>query len=146
MSKINLIRKSDVYFDFFEPMVKEKPEPPLVNDQMHHGEVYVYRNQILLHDDYRWYKANVNDIQDIKTIIPRKQIIIRFGYFGIVLSCKDISRLLAIRDYLNLSQKYFLKKRSRNMKPRMLMGNKYQNILHKSSDEDFNGDLDKISN
>lgn len=146
MSKINLIRKSDVYFDFFEQMVKGKPKPPLANDQMHHGEVYVYMNQILLHDEYRWYKANVNDIQDIKTILRRKQILIRFGYFGIVISCKEISRLLAIRDYLNLSQRYFLKKRSRNMKPRMMMGKKYQNILHRSNDEDFNGDLDKISN
>lgn len=135
-----------MYFDFFEQMVKGKPKPPLANDQMHHGEVYVYMNQILLHDEYRWYKANVNDIQDIKTILRRKQILIRFGYFGIVISCKEISRLLAIRDYLNLSQRYFLKKRSRNMKPRMMMGKKYQNILHRSNDEDFNGDLDKISN
>jgi hypothetical protein len=34
---------------------------------MHHGEIYIYLNQIFLHHRRRWYKANIDDIINIQT-------------------------------------------------------------------------------
>ncbi len=87
---------------------REKPA------EMHHGDIYIYLNQIYLHDKKRWYKADIEDIKNIQTILNRKQLLIRFWNYDILLFCKEYSYLLALRDFLNLSQNYFM---SRNYIP-----------------------------
>jgi hypothetical protein len=60
--------------------------------------------QIFLHDEKRWYKANTTDIKEIKTNVSRKEITIHFRNFDMVLSCKEYAHLMALRDFLFLTQ------------------------------------------
>lgn len=106
-----MIHKSDVYFDVVMPMLKQEPLSNYTSGQLHHGDIYIYTNKIYLRDDERWYKADIRDIKDIKTMISRKQILIQFLNYDVVLSSKEYSHLLALRDFLNLAQSYV---RSRN--------------------------------
>ena len=110
MSEIDLIHKSDVYFNVLMPIVTEDSNNICSGGQMHHGDIYIYLNRIYLYADKHWYKANVQDIKGIKTNLPQKQILIQFWNFDIVLCTQKYSHLLALRDFLNLSQNYFLKK------------------------------------
>ncbi len=122
VSEINLIHKSDVYFDVVVPLVEEAL-PTSGMEQMHHGDIYVYLNKIYLRDDKRWYKANIRDIKDIKTVIPQKQLLIYFSNFNVVLHCEEYSQLLALRDFLNLSQHYFKQRRYIHPRSRILRTN-----------------------
>jgi hypothetical protein len=90
------------------PMVEEGSIKSCSLGKMHHGDIYIYLNRIYLYDDKRWYKANIQDIKEIKTILPKKQILIQFWNFDIVLCTQKYSHLLALRDFLNLSQNYLL--------------------------------------
>ena len=71
---------------------------------MHHGEIYIYLNQIYLFDGNHWYRANIDDIKEIQAIAVQKQILIHFWNFDLILYCKDYSHLMALRDFLYLSQ------------------------------------------
>lgn len=71
---------------------------------MHHGEIYIYLNQIFLHHKRRWYKADIDDIINIQTNVSKKQILIRFSNFEIVLHCNDYTHLIALRDFLSLTR------------------------------------------
>lgn len=146
LGKINFIHKTDVYFNFFEPKVVKKALMPPLTNQMHHGDFYIYLNQIILHDNDRWFRASIKDIIDIKGIIPKKQIIIHFCNFDLVLFCKDISQLSAIRDFLKLSQNYFVEKNSGYPRAKTLIGNKFQRELQKIKNNDHKDDFSKISN
>ena len=110
MAEENMIHKSNVYFDVVVPMLKDDSPSFYPYNQMHHGEIYVFQNKIYLRDDSRWYKANIWDIRDIKTMLPLKLILIRFWNYDMVISCKEHSHLLALRDFLSLSQNYFKSK------------------------------------
>jgi len=101
---VNLIHKSDVYFDVIEPML---PQDLLVRPKrkMHHGEIYIYINEIYLYDGSRWYRADVRDIKAIKSSSQSKEILIQFVNFDLILSCAEYSHLLALRDFLYLAQK-----------------------------------------
>lgn len=121
-----MIHKPDIYFDFFKPeMLKVSSFQPLTK-QMHHGDVYVYLNQIILHENNRWFKVNIQDILEIKTITNNNQILIRFGYFDLIIYCEDITPLLSIRDLLNLSAKYFREENPKIPKSKPTIYNSFQ--------------------
>jgi len=101
---VNLIHKSDVYFDVTDTEVGELALTGNAVERMHHGEIYIYLDQIYLHEGNRWYKANIKDIKDIKSLASHKQIRIHFLNFDLILFSKDYSHLLALRDFLYLSQ------------------------------------------
>jgi hypothetical protein len=126
-----------VYFDFLESLDKRGISIPPVNDDMHQGEVYIFLNQILLHDSNCWYKANIQEIQNIKTVIPKKQIIICFGIFDIVLACNELTNLLALRDFLNLSQQYFEKKQTIISRPTNNIAKKFQRMINGDHDREL---------
>ncbi len=108
LTEVNLIHKSDVYFDVFEPILDEQT---LINEsrkKMHHGEIYIYQNQIYLFDGKNWYKANISDIKDIRSLSNHKQILIKFWNFDLVLTCSEYPHLLALRDFLFLAQKNYI--------------------------------------
>ena len=107
LSEVNLVHKSDVYFDVVKPMVNKLLQGGEPQKVLHHGEIYIYLDRIYLYDTKRWYKASMGDIQEIKPMISQKQLIIRFRNYDMVLSCDKYSHLLALRDFLNLSQNYF---------------------------------------
>lgn len=107
LSEVNLIHKSDVYFDVVKPMVNKLMQGREPQKVKHHGEIYIYLDRIYLYDTKRWYKASMGDILDIKPMISQKQLLIRFRNYDMVLSCDKYSHLLALRDFLNLSQNYF---------------------------------------
>ncbi len=108
LSDVNLIHKSNIYFNVVNPMVKKSILSVLKNKgRMHHGEIFISNDQILLHDKKHWYRANIQDIKDIKTLNNQKQIQINFNNYDMVLFCKEYSQLLAIRDFLNLLQGNF---------------------------------------
>lgn len=92
------------------PVVNEGAESKNIVTQMHHGDIYVYLNRIYLHDDERWYKANIREIMDIKAILSHKQLLIKFLNFNLILTSENYSTLLALRDFLMLSQSYFRSK------------------------------------
>ena len=146
MTKVNIIHKADVFFNFFEPKVISTPLAPPFIERLHHGDMYIYLNQIILRDSNRWFRADIQDISKIETLIPRKQILIRFSNFDMILYCKDISQLLAIRDFLNLSQNYLKEKDSKYPRANTLIGNKFQRSVHKPKNGELQEDFSKISN
>ena len=108
LCKVNLVHKSDVYFDVVKTKIR-RPEPfERAEKRMHHGEIYIYLNQIYLYDNKRWFKAKIEDIKEIETLLRRKQILIHFLNYDMVLFCERYSHLMALRDFLNLSYNYFL--------------------------------------
>ena len=104
MSVVNLIHKSDVSFDVIEP-IGEKKKMKSLKYLSRHGEIFIYQNQIFLHDGNRWYKADIQDIKEIKSLSNQKRILIHFNNFDLILSCLEHSHLLALRDYLFLAHK-----------------------------------------
>lgn len=146
MTKVNMIHKPDVFFNFFEPKVVSSALAPPFTEKLHHGDMYIYLNQLILRDKNRWFRADIQDISIIKTIITRKQILIRFSNFDMILYCKDISQLLAIRDFLNLSQNYLKEKDSKYPRANILIGNKFQRSIHKPKNGELQEDYSKISN
>lgn len=102
MAEMNMIHESDIYFDVVEPMVGKYPSGEQMPERMHHGEIYIYLNRMYLHDGKRWYKAKIEDIKDIETVIAQKKILIHFWNYDIVLFCSKYSHLLALRDFLFL--------------------------------------------
>ena len=106
-----MIHKSEVYFHVLSPVLKKVVPLSKSQGEMQHGELYIHFNKLYLSDNKRkkhWYKANIRDIKDIKTLLSGKQLLIRFWNFNIVLTCKNPSHLRALRDFLCLSQNYFL--------------------------------------
>ena len=104
LTEINLIHKSDVDFEVFDSMLTDQPgfeSKPL----LHHGEIYIYQKKIFLYDGLKWYKAEIQDIKGIKSISHNKKILIQFLDFDLILSCKEYSHLLALRDFLFLAHK-----------------------------------------
>lgn len=125
MSEVFLIHEPDVYFDVVKPKLKKddsvvnklkhKPQERYWKlkleqyeqyDQLHHGEIYISLGQIFLHDERRWYKAYIKDIKKIKTVVARKELIINFLNFDVVLTCNELSHLLMLRDFLLLSHNF----------------------------------------
>ena len=82
---MNLIHKSDVYFDVIEPMVKNH-ETIWPRERMHHGDIYIYHNEILLFNGQRWYRADIRDIKKIKSLAHNKEILIEFWNFDLILT------------------------------------------------------------
>ena len=105
LTTVNLIHKSDVDFDVLEPLIDNQSVTIIGKDLMHHGEIFIYQDLIFLFDGARWYKANIQEIKSIKSISQKKQILIQFTDFDLVISCKDYSHLLALRDFLYLTQR-----------------------------------------
>lgn len=122
LCKVDLVHKSDVYFDVVKTKIR-RPEPFERNEkQLHHGEIYIYLNQIYLYDNKRWFKANIEDIKNIETLLRRKQILIHFLNYDMVLFCKKNSHLMALRDFLKLSHNYFLSNNIIPSKSKVLSG------------------------
>jgi len=105
LTTVNLIHKSDVDFDVMEPLIDNHSVTIIAKDLMHHGEVFIYHDLIFLFDGARWYKANIQEIKSIKSISQKKQILIHFSNFALVISCKEYSHLLALRGFLYLAQR-----------------------------------------
>ncbi|WP_455393147.1 hypothetical protein [[Eubacterium] cellulosolvens] len=104
MTGVSLIHKSDVSFDVLEPImnpdkIKQKPM-----HLTHHGEIYIYLNDIFLFDGNKWYRANISDIKEIKSFSNKRRILIHFSNFDLIISCADYTHLLALRDFLFLAQ------------------------------------------
>lgn len=108
MSTVNLIHKSDVYFNVLKTLKNKGTHKKKIITQMRHGDIYIYLNRIYLRYDKHWYKADIEDILDIKTILSSKQIHIHFWNYDMVLFCKEYSHLSVLRDFLNLSQNYYM--------------------------------------
>ena len=108
LTEINLIHKSDVYFDVVEPTATGQEVAIKSKRSMRFGEIYIYLNQIYLNDGTRWYIADIHEIQEIRSISNQKQILIRFINFDLILSCEEYTHLLALRDFLFLAQKNFM--------------------------------------
>jgi hypothetical protein len=111
MSETNLIHKADIYFDLLESIDENDGSENINPNQMHHGEVRIYLDQIYLLAGNSIYKTKVSDIQKIQTDIAKRQIRITSWEHTIVLTCGKFSKLLALRDFLNFSQNNFLSKR-----------------------------------
>jgi hypothetical protein len=80
-------------------------------NQMHHGELRIYLDQIYLLSNNSIYKTNISDIKNIQTDNAKRQIRITSWEHTIVLTCGNYTKFLALRDYLNFSQNNFLSKR-----------------------------------
>ena len=105
VSTVNIIHKSNVDFDVMEPMLGNHPATIISKDLMHHGEIFIYEDLMFLFDGSKWYKADIQNIISIKSVAQKKQILIQFKDFDLVISCKDYSHLLALRDFLYLAKK-----------------------------------------
>jgi hypothetical protein len=103
---VDLIHKSNVCFDFFEPEVVKNSLGQMFKNQMRHGDVYIYQHQLILKDNGRWFRVHISDIVKIKPFITLKQLIIRVGWFDIVLFCNEQSQAVAISNFLKLAIKY----------------------------------------
>ena len=114
MSDLNLIHKSEVYFDIIKSSVSGGMLVGFETHQMHLGIIHIYLDQIYLTDNERLFKANVTDIQEIKMDELKKQLYVNMLNFTIILSCPNNSQLTGLRDFLFLSQNYFLSKRFLN--------------------------------
>ena len=108
LAEVTLIHKTDVFFDVFKPLIlkREFNNNYESNRPMHHGEIYIYQNQIYLYNGKNWYRANIKEIKDIKSISNLKKILIHFNNYDLLLFSKDYSHLLALRDYLYLFKEY----------------------------------------
>jgi arginine/ornithine N-succinyltransferase beta subunit len=104
LTTVNLIHKSDVDFDVVEPIINNQSVTIITKDLMHHGEIFIYQDLIFLFDGAKWFKANIQEIKSIKSDSQNKQILIQFSDFDLVISCKEYSHLLALRDFLYLAQ------------------------------------------
>ena len=107
LSEVNLIHKSNVYFEVVEPLVADSKVTLRSKDLMHYGEIYIYSNYLFLYDGERWYKADIQDITSIKSISNEKQILIQFKDFDLIISCEEYTHLLALRDFLFLAQQNY---------------------------------------
>ena len=104
MSELFLIHEPDVFFNVCDSVIGHGQHISGPTEQLHQGEIYISLGQIYLHGNRRWYTAKIQDIQEIKTIVTRRQMIIRFWDFTLILSCKKFSHLMALRDFLFLTQ------------------------------------------
>jgi hypothetical protein len=69
---------------------------------MNQGEMYIYQDKIYFFNGKNWYKANIYDIKEIKSLTHEKQILIHFINYDLLISCEDFSHLLALRDFINM--------------------------------------------
>ncbi len=109
MAAENLIHKSEVYFNFITQKDKgltNKEQPK--SEAIQPCDIYIYLNRICLFENGHWFRANIQDIKGIETIIPLRQVIIYFKDYELVITCNDYSQLAALRDYLYLSRNYLL--------------------------------------
>lgn len=107
LPEVNLIHKSDVYFEVVESLITKEKGTIKPKDLMHHGEIYIYSSNIFLFDGKRWYKADIKDIKDIKSKSNDRQILIQFKDFNLIVSCEEYAHLLALRDFLFLAQRNY---------------------------------------
>lgn len=108
LAEVTLIHKTDVFFDVLKPFFyNDGLEGNFKsNRHMHHGEIYIYHHQIYLYNGKNWYRANIREIKEIKSIYNHKKILIHFNNYDLLLFSKDYSHLLALRDYLYLFKEY----------------------------------------
>jgi hypothetical protein len=104
LAEVRLIHKSDIFFDVLEPMTYNLDLDNEPDDLIHKGEMYIYQKQIYLFNGLNWYKANIDDIKEIKSLTRQKRMLIHFLNYDLLLSCNEYSHLMALRDFLNLYQ------------------------------------------
>jgi hypothetical protein len=119
--EVTLIHKSDISFNLLKPKTSldDMQEIYNIKKPMNHGEMYIYQDNIYFYNGLNWYKANIYDIKEIKSLTHEKQILIHFINYDLLISCDDFSHLQALRDFLNL----------------------YHDHPHKHKDESFKDDL-----
>jgi hypothetical protein len=100
--EVELVHKSDVYFDLYESRANNNLNTPKFTQELHHGDVYIYPNQLILHENGRWLRVKVSDIVEVKTLPNHKQLLIQVCWFDLILYCKEESHLTAISNFLNL--------------------------------------------
>ena len=104
LAYVKLIHKSNVFFNVKQP-AEDNIHIANALDKMHRGELYIYQNNIFLFDGLRWYRADINDIREIHSSAANKQILIQFWNYDLLLFSNDYSHLLALRDFIFLSNR-----------------------------------------
>ncbi len=106
LAYIKIIHKSEVYFDVQRSMLDPDNKPYFTeSEQLHRGELYIYKDNIYLFDGVKWYKANVQEIKEIRSSAAQKSILIHFGDFDLLLFSDQYFHLLALRDFLFLTHR-----------------------------------------
>jgi hypothetical protein len=68
------------------------------------GKLFLFESQIILGDEDRWYKINVEDITDIVSMLDKQKVSLKFEDFNVVLYCDNYSHLRALRDYIYINK------------------------------------------
>ena len=68
------------------------------------GRIYVYNSQIIFGDENRWYKLNIEDINEIVAMSNKQKVLLKFDKFNIIIFCENYSHLRALRDYIYLDK------------------------------------------
>jgi hypothetical protein len=104
--EVTLIHKSDISFNVLRPKSRLEDIQEIYNikEPMNQGEMYIYQDKIYFYNGENWYRANIYDIREIKSLTHEKQILIHFINYDLLISCDDFSHLLALRDFLNMYQ------------------------------------------
>jgi hypothetical protein len=68
------------------------------------GKLFLFGSQIILGDENRWYKININDLNDIVSVTDKQQVSLKFEDFNVLLYCDNYSHLRALRDYIYINK------------------------------------------
>ena len=68
------------------------------------GKFYLFESQIIFGDINRWYKLNIEDIDDIVSISNKQKVMLKFSEFNVLLYCDNYSHLRALRDYIYITK------------------------------------------
>ena len=68
------------------------------------GKLFLFDSQIILGDEDRWYKIDVDDIDDIVSMVEKQKVSLKFDDFNVVLYCDNYSHLRALRDYIYINK------------------------------------------
>lgn len=68
------------------------------------GKLYLFEFQIIFGDENRWYKLNIEDINDIISMSNKQKVLLKFDDFNVLLYCDNYSHLRALRDYIYINK------------------------------------------
>jgi len=68
------------------------------------GKLFLFKTQIILGDEDKWYKINVEDIDDIVSVVDKQKVSLKFDDFNVILYCDNYSHLRALRDYIYINK------------------------------------------
>jgi hypothetical protein len=68
------------------------------------GKLYLFEHQMIFGDENRWYKLNIEDINDIVSMSNKQKVSLKFEEFNVLLYCDNYSHLRALRDYIYINK------------------------------------------